>query len=132
MAGLSLGAVFAYAGTASLGIAAVVCLSLAFGLASFCEGPFWATVTAMAGERVGGASSILNCGAQVGGFLAPILTPMIASAAGWKWGLYTGCFVALSGVVAVSLVHITAGETRTGDAGWAGSPSTASTPARSG
>ena len=105
-AGLSLGALLTYAGTASVGVTAVACLSLAFGLAACCEGPFWATVTEMAGDRVGGACSILNAGAQVGGFFAPILTPMIASVAGWKWGLYAGCLVALSGVIAVCLTKI--------------------------
>jgi MFS family permease len=106
IAGLSLGAVFTFAGSANLGFTAVACLSLAFGLAACCEGPFWATVTEMAGDRVGGACSILNAGAQVGGFFAPILTPMIASLAGWRWALYVGCLVALSGVIAVCLANI--------------------------
>jgi MFS family permease len=106
IAGLSLGAVFMFAGAANLGFIAVACLALAFGLAACCEGPFWATVTEMAGEHVGGAGSILNAGAQVGGFFAPILTPMIASLAGWRWGLYAGCLVALSGVTAVCLAKI--------------------------
>jgi len=106
IAGLSLGAVFTFAGAAKLGFTAVACLSLAFGLAACCEGPFWATVTEMARDRVGGACSILNAGAQVGGFFAPILTPLIALRAGWRWALYVGCLVALSGVVAVSLAKI--------------------------
>ena len=49
----------------------------------------------MAGEHVGGACSVLNTGAQVGGFFAPILTPMIASRAGWRWALYVGCLVSM-------------------------------------
>ncbi|HWB98206.1 MAG TPA: MFS transporter [Bryobacteraceae bacterium] len=106
IAGLSLGAAFTCAGTASFGLAAVFCLSLGFGLAACCEGPFWATVTEMAGERVGEAAGILNAGAQVGGFFSPVLTPVIASFAGWQWGLYAGCLVALSGVVAVALTQI--------------------------
>jgi dipeptide/tripeptide permease len=60
----------------------------------------------MGGEQVGGAGSILNTGAQIGGFFAPIATPWIAAWAGWKWGLYAGCLIALSGVVAVWLVRI--------------------------
>ena len=107
MAGLLLSAVFTYAGTvASRASAAVACLSLAFGLAACCEGPFWASVTEMAGERVGAASSILNAGAQVGGFFAPILTPYIASRAGWSWGLYAGSLVALSGVLAIYIADV--------------------------
>jgi|SRR5579871_1249073 len=107
MVGLTLSAVFTYAGTVAPGVGTVVaCLSLAFGLAACCEGPFWACVTEMSGENVGAASSILNAGAQVGGFFAPILTPYIASRAGWSWGLYAGSLVAISGVVAVYLANV--------------------------
>jgi MFS family permease len=106
IAGLSLGAGLLFFGTASAGLTAVVCLSLAFGFGACCEGPFWAAVTEIAGERVGGASSILNTGAQVGGFFAPILTPFIASRAGWSWGLYAGSLVAISGVIAVYFVNL--------------------------
>ncbi len=106
MAGLTLGAVFTCAGTVSAGLIAVACFSLAFGLAACCEGPFWATVTEMAGDHVGSASSILNTGAQVGGFFAPVLTPMIASRFGWSWGLYAGVAVVSSGIVALYFVKM--------------------------
>ena len=107
MTGLTLSAVLIYAGTISSGIAAaVVCLSLAVGLAACCEGPFWASVTELAGEHVGGAGSILNTGAQIGGFFAPILTPYIASRAGWSWGLYAGAIVALTGVLAIYFADV--------------------------
>ena len=107
IAGLALSAVFTYAGTISSGIVMVVlCLSLSFGLASFCEGPFWAAVTEMAGDQVGAASSILNTGAQIAGMFAPVLTPYIASRAGWSWGLYAGNLIALSGVVAIYFVDV--------------------------
>jgi len=106
IAGLSLGALLTYIATASAGVTAVICLALALGLAAFCEGPFWAAVTEMAGEQIGGASSILNTGAQVGGFFAPMLTPFIAGVAGWSWGLYAGCLIALSGAVAVCFVRL--------------------------
>jgi ACS family glucarate transporter-like MFS transporter len=106
IAGLSLGSLLTYIATASAGITVLVCLALAFGFAACCEGPFWAAVTEMAGEQVGGASSILNTGAQMGGFLAPMLTPLIAARAGWSWGLYAGCLIALSGVVAVGFLNV--------------------------
>ena len=107
IAGLVLSAVFTYAGTISSGIVMVVlCLSLSFGLASFCEGPFWAAVTEMAGDQVGAASSILNTGSQIAGMFAPVLTPYIASRAGWSWGLYAGNLIALSGVVAIYFVDV--------------------------
>jgi ACS family glucarate transporter-like MFS transporter len=117
MLGLTLSAIFTYTGTVAPGVAvAVACLSLAFGLAACCEGPFWACVTEIAGERVGAASSILNSGAQIGGFFAPILTPYIASRAGWSWGLYAGSLVAMLGVLAVYLVDIRPGK-QTGHSG---------------
>ena len=59
---------------------------------------------------MGAASSILNTGAQVGGFFAPILTPYIASRAGWSWGLYVGSMVAMSGVVAIYLADVRPGK----------------------
>lgn len=114
IAGLTLGAILIYSGTVTSGVLAVVCLSLAFGFAACCEGPFWATVTEMAGERVGGASSILNAGAQVGGFFAPILTPWIASRAGWAAGLYAGGLAALSAVVAIYFIQLRPARTTTG------------------
>jgi dipeptide/tripeptide permease len=47
-------------------------------------------------------------GGNVGGFLAPVLTPYIASQAGWSWGLYAGSLMALVGVVACYFADPTA------------------------
>ena len=107
MAGLTLGAVCLYLGTASNGLPAVVTfLSLAFGFAAFCEGPLWSILTDTAGERVGTATSILNTGGQVGGFFSPIVTPYIGSRMGWSWGLYVGSLFAMLGVVALYFVKL--------------------------
>jgi MFS transporter, ACS family, D-galactonate transporter len=106
VAGLSLGALFLYLGTGRAGLAAVLCLALSCGLASCCEGPFWAIVTDLGRGQVGGASSILNTGAQIGGFFAPVLTPLIAGRAGWHWALYAGCLFAISGVIAVYAIKL--------------------------
>lgn len=107
MGGLVLSAMFTYAGTVIDGIpGAAFCLTLAFGLSASCEGPFWAAVTEMAGDQVGGASSILNLGPQIAGMFAPVVTPYIASRAGWSWGLYTGSLIALSGVVAIYFADV--------------------------
>jgi ACS family glucarate transporter-like MFS transporter len=53
----------------------------------------------VAGEHVGAAGGILNTGGKVGGFLAPIITPLIASRLGWNWGLNLGCLIVLLGVL---------------------------------
>jgi MFS family permease len=109
MVGLTLGAVLLYLGTVLPEMAgAVLSLSLATGFASWCEGPFWASAIEMADKQQGAACGILNTGGNVGGFLAPVLTPYIASQAGWSWGLYAGSLMALVGVVACYFAYPTA------------------------
>ena len=109
MVGLSMGALLLYAGTTlSETSATVLSLALATGFASWCEGPFWASTIEVAGKQVGAACGILNTGGNIGGFLAPILTPYIASLAGWSWGLYAGSFMAIVGVMACYFVDPTA------------------------
>ena len=88
--------------------AVVFFLSLAFGFAACCEGPFWAFLTDTAGESVGAASSILNTGAQIGGFFSPMVTPYIAARLGWSWGLYAGSIFAILGIVALYFVKLQA------------------------
>jgi MFS family permease len=99
--GLSSGAVLLYLATITPGITlTAVLLSLAIGFASFCEGPFWSTAIQVGGDDAGTAGGIINTGGNVGGFLAPILTPYIAAHAGWSWGLYTGSLIAVGGAIA--------------------------------
>jgi MFS family permease len=100
MAGLLL-----FVGTKTPGnISTVALLSLAIGFASCCEGPFWSLAIDVGGPRVGAACGILNFGGNLGGFFAPILTPYIASRAGWSWGFYTGSLIVMIGVVACYLI----------------------------
>ncbi len=107
LAGLTLGAVLLVAGTLATGTWTTVWLmAFAMGFASFCEGPFWAMTIALGGNQAGAACSILNTGSNLAGFIAPVLTPFIASFAGWSWGLYFGCFVLLLGAVACWLVDL--------------------------
>ena len=108
MFGLSMGALLLYIGTVVPGTAvAVLLLSLATGFASWCEGPFWASTSGVAGKQVGAACGILNTGGNIGGFLAPIVTPFVASRAGWSWGLHLGSLVAIVGVIACYFVDPT-------------------------
>jgi MFS family permease len=108
MVGLSLGSLLLYVGTIVPGTAAaVLSLSLATGFTSWCEGPFWASTIKVAGKQVGAACGILNTGANIGGFLSPILAPYIASRAGWSWGLYSGSLMAIVGVIACYFVDPT-------------------------
>ena len=75
-----------------------VLLALSFGLASASDGPFWAATIDAGGEDVGAACGVLNTGSNIGGFIAPVLTPFIASFVGWSSALYFGCLVATFGV----------------------------------
>jgi len=102
---LILAGLLLFVGTKTPGnISTVTLLSLAIGFASCCEGPFWSLAIDVGGPRVGAACGILNFGGNLGGFFAPILTPYIASRAGWSWGLYTGSLIVMIGVVACYLI----------------------------
>jgi ACS family glucarate transporter-like MFS transporter len=97
---LSLGALLLYGATLlTRPPATVALLCLAFGFCSMSEGPFWAALIDVAGGDVGAAGGILNTGSNVGGFVAPILTPFIASFVGWAWALFFGCCVLATGVL---------------------------------
>jgi len=97
---LALSAVLLGCGTSvSRPAAAAALMSLALGFASSSEGPFWAAAIDIGGAHVGAAGGILNTGGNLGGFLAPIVTPYIASHWGWPWGLYAGSFIMMLGVL---------------------------------
>lgn len=78
---------------------AVALMSLSLGSASCSDVAYWATAIHIGGNQVGAATGILNTGSNVGGSFAPVLTAFIASGAGWHWGLYFGCLVAMAGML---------------------------------
>jgi MFS family permease len=55
-------------------------------------------------NNVGASSAIMNTGGNVGGFLSPMVTPLIAGYAGWSWGLYFGAGVVSIGVISWFLI----------------------------
>ncbi len=63
--------------------------ALALGFASGSEGPFWASAIEAAGPNAGSAGGILNGFGNLGGAIAPWLTPRIAARFGWTAAL---CF----------------------------------------
>ena len=100
MIGLTMSAVLLTLGTSvSQPLAGAALLSLALGCASASDGPFWATAIDIGGTHVGSAGGILNTGGNLGGFLAPIVTPYIASRLGWTWGLNAGSLIVMLGVL---------------------------------
>jgi ACS family glucarate transporter-like MFS transporter len=80
-------------------LAVVAVLWLSLGLASATDGAYWSSAIDLGREHVGAASSIMNAGGNLGGFFAPVLTPLIAGYLGWSWGLYAGSLIMLGGVL---------------------------------
>jgi MFS family permease len=74
-------------------------LALALGLAAATDASFWAAAIAVGGKQAGSAGGILNTGGNLGGLLAPVMTPWIATHYGWSAGLYFGCAVVVVGAV---------------------------------
>jgi MFS family permease len=105
--GLTMGALLLVLGVTSpdTGVAAVR-LALAVGFASFCEGPFWTIAMDIGGPQAGAAGGIMNAGGNVGGFLSPLLTPVVAKYFGWSWGLFTGSAIVVLGALACWLVDL--------------------------
>ncbi|HXJ78783.1 MAG TPA: MFS transporter, partial [Candidatus Methylomirabilis sp.] len=86
--GLTLSAVFLLAGVEQDKSGwAVASFSLALAAAGMCEGPFWTSATVLGGRHGGTAAAVSNAGANVGGLLAPVITPLVAARLGWSTGL---------------------------------------------
>jgi len=49
----------------------------------------------LAGPRTGTAGGVMNVGSNVGGFLSPALTPLIAARIGWEHALQVSAVVAM-------------------------------------
>ena len=119
MTGMAISAVLLFLGAGGYGVVTTVALlSLAMGFATCSEGPFWAVAIEISGEHVGPACGILNTGGNLGGMLAPQLTPIIAAHFGWAGGLYFGSLMVLIGMLTWLLVDPTK---RIGEVGQAGS-----------
>ena len=97
--GLGLSAVLLFAGVNIQNInVAVGLISLALGFCAISDVVFWTATIGIAGDQTGAACGILNTGGNIGGFFAPLVTPIIAKQFGWSAGLYFGAFVALVGL----------------------------------
>ncbi len=100
MAGMGLSAVLLFWGASGVGVAATVALlALALGCCTMAEGPYWATAIDLGREKAGASCGIMNTGGNVGGMLAPVITPLIATRFGWAGGLYFASFLVLLGVI---------------------------------
>jgi len=86
---------------AHTGSAVMAAISLAFATALILcvEGPFWAMMMRIAGNKSGTAGGIMNMGSNVGGLISPALTPVIASLIGWENALHVAAGLAVIGAL---------------------------------
>ncbi|HBC80144.1 MAG TPA: hypothetical protein DEO60_06990 [Bacteroidales bacterium] len=86
---------------AHTGSAVMAAISLAFATALILcvEGPFWAMMMRIAGNKSGTAGGIMNMGSNIGGLISPALTPIIASLIGWENALHVAAGLALIGAL---------------------------------
>lgn len=83
--------------TGTVPTAVLLCLSLGFAAAT--DGPYWAAAIDASGKHSGTGGAIFNTGGNLGGMLAPTVTPLLARWFGWSSGLYFGGAVVLLGVL---------------------------------
>lgn len=108
LAGLTLAGVFlAFGAHTTNAYLAAVSLAFATAFVLCVEGPFWATMMEIAGEKSGTAGGIMNMGTNVGGLVSPALTPVLAALFGWENALYVA--VAVSAVAAAMWLGISPG-----------------------
>jgi ACS family glucarate transporter-like MFS transporter len=100
LAGMALSGILISIG-AHTGSAVMAAISLAFATALILcvEGPFWAMMMRIAGNKSGTAGGIMNMGSNIGGLISPALTPVIASWIGWENALHVAAGLAVIGAL---------------------------------
>lgn len=77
----------------------VLYFSLALASLGACEGAFWTMATDLGGARSGTAAAIVNTGGNIGGALAPLLTPILKEHFGWKGAIAVACVYCFLGAL---------------------------------
>jgi ACS family glucarate transporter-like MFS transporter len=96
LAGLTFAGIFLAVGAQTRNAyGAVACLTLATALVLSVEGPFWATMMEIAESNTGAAGGVMNMGTNVGGFISPALTPILAARWGWTNALYVAAAISV-------------------------------------
>jgi ACS family glucarate transporter-like MFS transporter len=67
---------------------AAVALAVATALVLCVESPFWTTVAGIAGDRSGTGGAVMYTGCNIGGFISPMLTPVLGEMFGWEPALH--------------------------------------------
>ena len=98
--GMALGALFLWLGVAAETPAWIVAwFSLGAFTSTAAEAASWVTVVDLGRERGTTAGGIMNTGGNIGGFVAPILTPWLGTQLGWHWAVGVGAAVSLAGAL---------------------------------
>jgi ACS family glucarate transporter-like MFS transporter len=85
--------------------AIVTCFVLALGAIGLTEGAAWPTAIDLGGRRSATSAAIVNTGGNLGGSIAPVVTPWIGAVlapsfgrvGGWAWGVRLGGVLCLAG-----------------------------------
>jgi MFS family permease len=100
MVGMSAGAGFLILGVlAREPVWIVTYFAMALGAVGMSEGPFWASAVELGGRRGGSSGALFNTGGNVGGLLAPVVTPWVGEMFGWGYAVALGGLICLVGVV---------------------------------
>ena len=67
--------------------------------ATSAEAASWMTAVELGGARGTTAAAMLNTGGNIGGVIAPILTPFVGTTLGWPWAVALGAAISLSGAI---------------------------------
>jgi len=96
MIGMALSGILISLG-AHTGNAVMAAISLAFATAFILcvESPFWTMMLQISGSKSGRAGGIMNFGSNIGGFISPWLTPLIAHYIGWENALHVAAILAI-------------------------------------
>jgi ACS family glucarate transporter-like MFS transporter len=76
-------------------VMAAITLAFATAFVLCVEGAFWATMMNISGKRSGTGGGIMNMGCNLGGFISPMLTPILASYIGWENALHVAAGLAI-------------------------------------
>jgi len=91
-------------------VLAVVFFSLSFGLLTLATGCYWATAIDLVPRRAALVGATMNMGTNLGGTLAPILTPFIKDRFGWPAAWTTAALFGLMAALLWTQVRVRGGE----------------------
>jgi sugar phosphate permease len=116
VAGMAISAVLLWVGANSEQLWLVIgSFTIALGCAGATEGPYWTTAIQIGGRAGGTSAAIVNTGGNLGGVLAPMVTPWVAAVThDWRMSLNLGALICLLGAAGWFAIDVEE-ETATGE-----------------